>query len=126
MVCFPSAFTSELCTTYRVEGKFRLMFAPILASKSKIKNEFTSARILAHRKECVVYLQISLKLTLICCFSGAVYHPRDGSIAKMLEEVINKSTCQRNFDSKSNDVCIDVILIEINSAKDLLIYGMMN
>lgn len=53
---------------------------------------------------------------------GAVYHPRDGSIAKMLEEVINKSTCQRNFDSKSNDVCIDVILIEINSAKDLLIY----
>ena len=103
-----------------------MMFAPILASKSKIKNEFTSARILAHRKECVVYLQISLKLTLICCFSGAVYHPRDGSIAKMLEEVINKSTCQRNFDSKSNDVCIDVILIEINSAKDLLIYGMMN
>ena len=54
VVCFPSAFTSELCTTYRVEGKFRLMFAPILASKSKIKNEFTSARILAHRKECVV------------------------------------------------------------------------
>lgn len=34
VVCFPSAFTSELCTTYRVEGKFRLMFAPILASKS--------------------------------------------------------------------------------------------
>ena len=54
VVCFPSAFTSELCTTYRVEGKFRLMFAPILASKSKIKNEFTSARVLAHRKECVV------------------------------------------------------------------------
>lgn len=54
VVCFPSAFRSELCTTYRVEGKFRLMFAPILASKSKIKNEFTSARILAHRKECGV------------------------------------------------------------------------
>jgi len=60
------------------------------------------------------------KLTTIDYLSGVVYHPKDESIALMLN---NSAAFINTTLLKSRSLSIDIISIKADSAKDLLLIG---
>ena len=65
-------------------------------------------------------LIVHRRLTKHYCFPGVVYHPKDESIAIMLNasaDSINRTL------TYSHRLSIDIISIKTNSAKDLLTIG---
>ena len=60
------------------------------------------------------------RLITIDCLSGVVYHPKDESIALMLNDSVDSINRTLTY---SQRLSIDIISIKANSAKDLLLIG---